>query len=281
MIGVYMNCDIVCGYRKLNGVCTSLFDIYFNLIERNIPVTFNLTIHPNGFYDMLYYKDEYPSIPYKKLMKYSFDTLIISSDFIGQDWDIFKNFKYKNLIIVDSTKIYIDYLKNNNVTSTRLNSIKNKTVLGNKFNSQFVDNDYYIWHHKFSNKRMKYLENKYAGRGDGVLYRINNSDTYSILDRHISYHLYNECFYHRYRSWDNGVTYVENIGKTIFEYLYMKKKVIYSPKNKTMDDGLTEYLSLFDIDDNVEQELHISKEELEDKLFMKDTDLLLDIINRR
>jgi hypothetical protein len=46
-----------------------------------------------------------------------------------------------------------------------------------------------------------------------------------------------------------------------------------------MDDGLTEYLKLFNINDNVGQELIISPEEIKDKLFMKKDDLLIKLIN--
>lgn len=271
--------DIVCSYRKLNGACTSLFDIYYNFVERSIPITFNMVLHTNGRYDIIYYKDEYPKIPYKRLMKLKFDTLIVSADFIGQDWELFKTFSYKNLIIIDSSKIYIDRIKYDNITAQRINSIDNKIVLGNKFNSQFINSDYEIWYHKLSKVRLNYIKNKYnTPLYNDTLHRNNNDDFFPIMDKHPSFHNYTEYFYHRYRTWDNGVTYIENIGKMIFEYLYCGKSVIYSPKNKTMDDGLTEYLNLFGIDDNKEQKLFITKEDIENKLFMNDNDLLLRLI---
>ena len=56
----------------------------------------------------------------------------------------------------------------------------------------------------------------------------------------------------------------------------------YSRENKTQDDGLTEYLKLFGIDDNIDQEIKISEEELFDKLGMKDDDILLiDLLKER
>ena len=68
----------------------------------------------------------------------------------------------------------------------------------------------------------------------------------------------------------------------IFEFSALGKRVYYSRENKTQDDGLTEYLKLFGIDDNIDQEIKISEEELFDKLGMKDDDILLiDLLKER
>jgi hypothetical protein len=72
----------------------------------------------------------------------------------------------------------------------------------------------------------------------------------------------------------------ENIGKMIFEFSALGKKVLYSPLNKDYSDGLEEYLGLFGIDDTVEQEIHISEEELFSVLGMKGNDVLLNDIRR-
>ena len=66
----------------------------------------------------------------------------------------------------------------------------------------------------------------------------------------------------------------------IFEFSALDKKVYYSNENKTHNDGLTYYLKLFDIDDNLNQEIHINEKRLFDILGMKDNDVLLkDILN--
>ena len=48
----------------------------------------------------------------------------------------------------------------------------------------------------------------------------------------------------------------------IFEFSALDKKVYYSNDNKTHNDGLTYYLKLFDIDDNISQEIHINEKRL-------------------
>ena len=45
MIGVPMNCDILCSYKKLNGAFTSLVDTYINLTQYGINVNFNIVIN--------------------------------------------------------------------------------------------------------------------------------------------------------------------------------------------------------------------------------------------
>ena len=78
-------------------------------------------------------------------------------------------------------------------------------------------------------------------------------------------HNYNKICYQRHLV-NNTNFYMEMKGKLIFEFLYFGKQVHYSPVNKQFNDGLTDYLSLFGIDDNIEQDLYISKEEIFDKL---------------
>jgi len=73
--------------------------------------------------------------------------------------------------------------------------------------------------------------------------------------------------------------YYENIGKSIFEHLYHGKKVNYSARNMTIKDGLYYYLKLFGIDGSKDHfPLNISRDEIKDKLFMKDDDVMIDKI---
>lgn len=67
-----------------------------------------------------------------------------------------------------------------------------------------------------------------------------------------------------------SIQYMEIKAKLIFEFIYYGKSVIYTTKNKSLDDGLTDYLRLFNIDDDIEQEIKIDKKELYDKLIKFD-----------
>lgn len=73
-----------------------------------------------------------------------------------------------------------------------------------------------------------------------------------------------------------GNTYFENQGKSIFEYLYFGKRVEYHTDGLKIKDGLCYYLELFGIDGTKNHiPLKITREEIEDKLFMKENDYLL------
>ena len=92
-------------------------------------------------------------------------------------------------------------------------------------------------------------------------------------------HQYDKLFYIRHKLTDMQL-YMEMKGKLIFEFLYFGKKVHYSPDNKMFDDGLTDYFQLFNIDDNIEQDIHINKKEIYNKLIQfDDNDDYLKLIN--
>ena len=264
--------NIICSYFKMNGAVTSLLDTYFNIKNYINDIEFNIVCNPRSTKNFIKYKNEYPNINFKNITTHNFDTLILSADFIGQEYNIFKKFKYNKLIILDSFKIYIDYCKNNNATANRIKELSNCYILGNKFNESFFkENDnYYIYYHKFSKERLDFLEKIYS-KEYNILIR-NEEETDFFMHKFSSYK------YERFHTCDN-ITFLENIGKLIFEYRYLNKPVYYSSKKKTIDDGLTEYLSLFGIDDNNSQDILITKNDIRNKLFMKDNDLMLEIIN--
>ena len=272
-----MKIDILCYFEKCNGVFTSMLDIYYNLSMFGYHPTFTLIVDPRSKYIYKKSLDEFPTIKTKNIITYNYDILIVSADFILKNYNIFKYIKYKHLLILDSTKIYIDYTNKNYTYIDVINSLENKTILGNKFNSKYFHKDYMIYYHNFSYNRLQHLKSLYSNNISQTIIRDNKND-FSSNNIEKSLHCYLKYNYNRFHTWDNGKTYIENIGKLIFEFLYLGKKVYYSPKNKTMDDGLTEYLNLFGIDDNIEQELKITPEQIEDKLFMKDDDIIIQLI---
>lgn len=75
--------------------------------------------------------------------------------------------------------------------------------------------------------------------------------------------------------------YFENINKNIFEHLYHGKKVNYYSDGLTVKDGLYYYLKLFGIDGSKNHTpLNISREDIEDKLFMKEDDFIIEQIRK-
>lgn len=283
------NVGIILFYPQMNGITTSLFDLYFNLKKYGVV---NLKCYI--FIDclklqeqMLYIKTIYKSLPLNKVncefidinnidkfyKNNKFNVLIVSFS-ITKYLSCLK-FCYNKLIVLDSGLMFYDYITNNNIKNNYIEQMENVFVLGNRINMNFYRNNYYLYYHKFSNERLEFIKNKFP-----VINQVFNESVRNTEDTDeikFKYMMYNKLEYQRWREITKGI-YSENIGKMIFEFLWLGKKVHYSPKNKSQDDGLTDYLSLFNIDDNVEQNLNITKNEIENKLFMKKNDLILKLI---
>ena len=152
------------------------------------------------------------------------------------------------------------YYKNNIFTNFRI-------IITTPFILQFDNiniNKYFIYFHKLSQFRLNNLIYKKQNMPffDYQNYeKLKSNENFNI-------HNYNSLIYHRHKVDDDTNFYLEMKGKLIFEFLYFNKKAHYSPVNKSMNDGLTDYLLLFGIDDNIEQYICISKEEIEDKLVL-------------
>ena len=155
-----------------------------------------------------------------------------------------------------------------------MQNIPNIKILGNPCNEKFYTNNYYVYYHKFSLERLNYLDS--LDKKNGVFDELerNAEDTDEIKFNSM---LKNTLKYQRWRNVVDSI-YSENIGKLIFEFVYMNKKVYYSSENKSQDDGLTEYLRLFDFDDNVTQEIKFTKQDVINKLCFHKDDLVLKLL---
>lgn len=162
-------------------------------------------------------------------------------------------FHCRNLIILDS----LDLTKSRFGMLPDLNKYvkaENCVFLCNPANFCFTKYPKYEYYHKFSKERLESqvtTENKYN-------YKRNSK--------------------HEIRIKRNG--YFENVGKRIFEYIYHGHPVRYRTDGMFMKDGLYYYLKLFGVDGFKNYNpLKIKKAEVVDKLFMKEDDILLDILN--
>ena len=122
------------------------------------------------------------------------------------------------------------------------------------------------------------------GCRDWLCYYYNNSvynNTLYETDKYIpnfNIHDYGSLIYTR-RNYFDADYYVEIKGKSIFEFLYYEKPVFYNAKPKTIDDGLTDYIRYFGIDDNITQELKIPKDVIYEKLiYFDDNDLVMKLL---
>ena len=286
MIGVLMNSNkkivLLFYFFQCNGSYTSIIDLYFNLIKYRIDVELYIILKNSS--NALFFKTlcEFPKFKFnlitlERLHTIIDDTsiLITTAGTVFFSYPYIKSLKYKDIIILDGSIFFTNECKNINNSEyyQKLNKYK---ILGNPYNKKYFkeDNNYYTYYHKFSIERLNYLNNRYSSISKGSLIRDSSikSQFYFNMFHKYSCYKYKRCHY-----WDNNI-YFENIGKLIFEYKYMNKKVFYSTENKTIDDGLTYYLKLFDIDDKFDQEITITPEEVIDKLGFKNNDLILELL---
>ena len=205
--------------------------------------------------------------------------------------------KCNTLIVFDSTCcLGYDEFPLTNVYADKI------LLLGNPSSDKFNNIDFIEYYHKFSKERLEYLRTKlksiskvlvtttdlgaethchvaqfkrYFNSGNLVNHCNLNRFKDNLSDRYP-----HECELFIYQRWYEikpGL-FVENIGKLIFEFNYFNKQVIYMNDNKSINDGLHHYLNLFGIDDNKTQPILISKKEIEDKLFYKQDDLILELL---
>lgn len=279
--------DIVFYYPQMNGITTSLFDTYFNLSKYVSNIHCYIFIDCNNMKEnMKYIKTINKSIPINKV-NYEFcntqniyewqkqhhsKNLIVS--FAMMKYMETFDFQYDNLIMLDSGLMFYDKVMNNNKKNSYIQKLPNISILGNPCNKKFFTENYHIYYHKFSETRLNYLMT--LGTTNDVFNELdrNIEETDEIKFKNM------KCNELKYQRWRNviGNIYSENIGKMIFEFLYMGKKVFYSAENKSQDDGLTTYLKLFGIDDNINQELHLSKTDIKNKLGFSDKDLIWSLL---
>lgn len=288
MIGVLMNSNkkivLLFHFFQCNGSYTSIIDLYFNLIKCGIDV--KLYIILNNSSSTLFFKtlNEFPKFEFTLIKKDNLNilndtTIITTAGTVYNLYDKIITLKYNKIIILDGGIFFSNYSIgiNNNI----YNDIDNRLILGNPFNSRYFTDNYFIYYHKFSLSRLEHLKKKYTKNINlkEVLIRNEVSTGQNKLIKISDFHSYKSYSYKRWFQKNPKLSYFENIGKLIFEYKYMNKKVFYSAKNKTIDDGLTDYLRLFNINDNLDQEITITSEEVIDKLGFKNNDLILELID--
>ena len=163
--------------------------------------------------------------------------------------------KYHNIYLINDWTLTADFINNTAIDFDNIDSIKG--ILGTLFLQQYT-NKLIVDYIKFSKFRLDNMR---------ISYKLDTFSQYDEYDtfkqqQYFNIHNYRRLIYRR-RKLDGCSLCMEMKGKLIFEFLYFGKQVHYSPVNK---DGLTDYLSLFGINDNIEQDLNISKEEIYDKL---------------
>jgi hypothetical protein len=287
-----MKIDLIYYLYELNGAYTSFEDLFYNLRkytnwEIRLIVFFDDKLVVKRF--KRYFGNEsnivYLPLKYGK-MHYDLhgNACVISSEVIdlvqtktieidfNKTFLFYPAFIYKKEISQHEFDDMISYINDNGIIT-----------ICNKFNAQFVKRSF-IWYMKFSEERINRL--KQISTNDN---EILTSEEYfqrkkNKLDiKPFSYKRY-DYFRYSKKSKDNpyteyGADYYENIGKMMFEFLLLGKESSYSCKDKKINDGLTEFLNEFGIDDNFDFDLNLlSKSKLYDVLFMKHDDKILKLL---
>lgn len=265
---IYIIAELYCGH--IHGSFIDCLDIYYNLKSSGYLCNLIILIHlqyvksimkrlsvlytPNLCNDIIkHFSNNIDNINPN-------DTIICKYESIKNS--IIDYNKYKNIYIINDWLLTSNFISK---TAIDFDNIKNiRGIIGTPFLRQYT-NKLIIDYIKFNKFRLNNIKVSYK------LGTFNQYDKYDILKKqqYFNIHNYNRLIYKR-RKLEEFPICMEMKGKLIFEFLYFGKQVHYSPINKQFDDGLTDYLSLFNIDDNKEQDLNISKEEIFDKLINKE-----------
>ena len=257
---IYIVVELFCSH--IHGSFIDCLDMYYNMRKYNINCELIILIYfqyINTLRDKL--NQTYTPLLVKDIMRHIHTNIsnINSNDIIICKYESLKSGiidynKYKNIYIINDWNLTMDCVNNCNINIDNIDNIKG--VFGSPFFKQF-SNKTIIDYMSFSQFRLDNMK---------ILHRLpifNDYPNYDELKRqqYFNIHQYNKLlFQRRYEGW------IEIKGKLIFEFRYFNKDVHYSPKYKTRNDGLTDYLQLFDIDDNIEQDVVIPKEEIIEKL---------------
>ena len=259
-------------YNTISGSTIDYIDLYYNL-KKYLPVKLIILVNYNKYLSV---KKLLLSYFNKKIVKELIKYFRINTDNIKENDTIICKYgclldnyinieKYKNIYIIADLRLACHCIVNINryyLYHSNIKGIFTSPFLKKYYENHDILHEYYV---KLSKYRLDniVINNTYNNFNDWEnYYNLKNAIDFNI-------HKYKKLTWFRHQVENQSYCFnqcLEMKGKLIFEFLYFGKQVHYSPINKQFDDGLTDYLSLFNIDDNKEQDLNISKEEIFDKL---------------
>ena len=200
----------------------------------------------------------------------SFDYDILLDKLIITDYHTCTKYLNKNheVILISELTLMAELYNNKTNIKDLTDNYNIKKIIGTKFMKNYCDDDilfeYYMPMSEFRLNNIKMNNNN-------IIYDNYNNYEADKLNSDFNIHNYAGIKYNR-RYLPYHDVCMEAKGKLLFEFLYYNKYVYYNAVPKQCDDGLTDYLNYFNIDDNISQELKISKEEIYDKLIKFDSD---------
>lgn len=256
-----------------DGTFTSMVDLYNNLLDYNIDVEFKIITQMKISESVTSINKNFKQTNLLNLTIdkcFDADTIVCSSCLLYNHFSFPINsleLKANRIIVLDS----VDNQLSKAHIKTKYGLIPpletkihdhNCIFLCNPSNIGSCSLKTYIYYHKLSEKRLNNLKHK-----EKILDSMEDYKTYT----------YNRLIRHK-KYKDMTPVWYENIGKVIFESIYFGLEVNYLADGFVLD-GLNYYLKLFDIDPTINHfPLPITPDDIENVLFMKETDLLLDLL---
>lgn len=242
-------------YKSFNGSLTHILDAYYNY-NKNKQLIIYTKIDKSLLFNICYNKFNI------NINNDIFNNLTSSFPFyIENCCCTFSILKYllinklklagKTIILFDNGGMFSAYI--NKLIDTYLYEIYNILqydniyILASESNIRFIN--------KFKNiiqydvKLSEYRLNNVLIGNNGKCISSKEYGTYKYKDPSFNLHKYSSYIYSRWDEIIPGI-FFEDLGKSLFEFIYYNKQVIYNNNNKALDDGLTYKLRKFGIDDN-------------------------------
>jgi len=245
------------GTGRLTGTFTSMTDSFINLkrFNKNVKLKTFIKMLPTQWMDLCIKNSHFGSNKITLSMtqdkKFDAETIICSARFLIDVILYNLDVKCKKVIIYDSFDVACNRYFPDNKFQIPF-SFETYYYLANPANRRVFEK-YIEYYHKFSSERM---------------------DTITFEQP--------KFYYRRKSKWyikTGRGSWFENIGKGIFERLYHNVEVYYNINGMKQKDGLYYYLKLLGVDATKNQyPLNVSKEDIENKLIMKEDDIVLDLI---
>lgn len=277
-------------YTVLNGSIIDCIDLYINLKKYNIDcdliIVYNRIGNTNSKIFMnlktilcKYYTSNMIKLITKHIKlndKINYNNIL--DDLIITDYNTLTKHltKQHKVILISELTLMADLYNNKTNIKDLTDNYNVKKIIGTKFMKNYCDDDILF---EYYMPLSEYRLNNVKIANNNIIYDNYNNYETDKLDSDFNIHNYAGIKYNR-RYLPYHDVCMEAKGKLLFEFLYYNKYVYYNAVPKQDNDGLTDYLNYFNIDDNISQELKISKEEIYDKLIKFDSDnKILNLLN--
>ena len=285
----------------VEGTLTSLVDLALNLKEAGVPTRFawctDLRRSPLHYVSALQLIRR--SMPWDELapeyvglsefqpwLSRQPEGVLVMSFAAGHALDFTRvDFGARQLLVLDAGTMLRDGLSHDGRLTKALCAHPRVTVLGNRLYEDYVRSlgaEYRVYRHKFSVPRLEFMA-RLPRTGRTFSSALRETRAFARLRTTSPENLAYDDFtasaldYQRWCTVAPGV-YAENVGKSLFEFVYLGLPVHYSPVNKCLDDGLTEYLGEFDLGDEEPLDLVLSKDQVLSVLGFTGGDAVLDYL---